>query len=606
MVHCAEDHPQHLALPRGCFEDLEELARSLQIELIVRDERCQGTTLDVSFGASLREEQKAAADALLARDTGVLAAPPAFGKTVIAAWLIAQRRVNTLVLVHRQQLQEQWIDRLSAFLGLRPGEIGRLGSGRDDLTGRVDVALIQSFARKKEVDERIRGYGHLIVDECHHVPAHSFERVARAATARFVTGLSATVARKDGHQPIIFMQCGAVRHRLNPRSHPPPRLVHRVLVRPTGFRDTDTGASGETAQFHRLSQALVRDERRNERICADVIDSAREGRSALLLTERIEHLDELTRRLASASVDVVGLHGGMRRKEVREALARARGAGSPAGRVIAATGSFIGEGFDEPRLDTLFLAFPISWRGTIAQYAGRLHRLIDGKREVLIYDYADLEIPMLSRMFDRRCRGYEAIGYRIELPASAVAGWPADVPLPVEPDWKKDYAATVRRLARDGCNGQLGNLFLDSVRVPDLDSEGAKRARSAMEAFLFHRLETLTDTAGRFRLNVDVGIPFDGWGRMEVDLLCADARVAVEVDGAQHLGDAGAYRRDRRKDALLQQNGYLVLRFLAEDVGKRLDEVLDRIIAALANRQERRGGPPEASAGAVYVYTNVE
>jgi superfamily II DNA or RNA helicase/very-short-patch-repair endonuclease len=587
ILHCAREYPEHLALPRGCLEDLQALARTLGIEMNVREERCAGAPLDVSFAGSLRFEQKAAAEALLAFDTGVLAAPPGFGKTVIAAWLIAQRRVNTLILVHRQQLQQQWIDRLAAFLARPPSAIGRLEGGRDALTGEIDVALIQSLARRGDADERIRGYGHLIVDECHHVPARSFEEVTRRATARYVTGLSATVTRKDGRHPIIFMQCGAVRHRASAEPARATRVEHRVIVRPTAFRDEES-RPGPGLEFHRLSQALVRDDERNGMICSDVMRALGEGRAPLVLTERTDHLEELGRRLTSDGVDVITLRGGMGRKAQRDAMDRIRRSGSGGARVIAATGSFIGEGFDEPRLDTLFLAFPISWRGTIAQYVGRLHRIREGKREMRVYDYADLEEPMLARMFDRRCRGYESIGYRIELPASAVPGWPVDIPLPVETAWKKDYAATVRRLARDGVAPDLASLFAQSVCTPDPEAEGTDRARSAMEAFLFRRLETLPETAGRFRLNTDIGIPFDGYGRMEVDLICTDARLAIEIDGGQHLGDASAYRRDRRKDALLQQNGYLVLRFLGEDVGKRLDEVLDRILAALANREAGR------------------
>jgi very-short-patch-repair endonuclease len=272
-------------------------------------------------------------------------------------------------------------------------------------------------------------------------------------------------------------------------------------------------------------------------------------------------------------------------KKQRQAAAK-RLAAIPAdeGRVILATGKYIGEGFDDSRLDTLFLTLPVSWRGTIAQYVGRLHRLYDGKREVQVYDYADLNVPMLARMFDRRCRGYEAVGYTIVLPASAIPGWPADVTLPADPLWKRDYAASVRRLVRDGVDTPLANLFVTAARPIPPEAEGAKRARSASEAFLYRRLETLPETRGRFRMNVDLPIAFDGWGRLEVDLLCADSRVAVEVDGAQHLADPVAYRRDRRKDQLLQENGYLVLRYLAEDLAKELDAVLDGILRSLSSR----------------------
>jgi very-short-patch-repair endonuclease len=245
-------------------------------------------------------------------------------------------------------------------------------------------------------------------------------------------------------------------------------------------------------------------------------------------------------------------------------------------------------------------SLPVSWRGTVAQYVGRLHRLHGGKREVRVYDYADLNVKMFANMFDRRCRGYESLGYTVLLPASALPGWPVEVPLPIEPEWKQNYAASVRRLIRDGVDAPLANLFVHASKQPFVagatkgcrdpapDAEGAARARSASEAFLYRRLETLAETTGQFRLNTELPIPFDNRGLMEVDFLCREARVVIELDGAQHLADADAYRRDRRKDALLQQHGYFVLRFLAEDAGKQLDHVLDAILAALAHRSPTR------------------
>jgi very-short-patch-repair endonuclease len=197
----------------------------------------------------------------------------------------------------------------------------------------------------------------------------------------------------------------------------------------------------------------------------------------------------------------------------------------------------------------------------------------------------------LARMFDRRCRGYEAIGYTILLPANAVPGWPADVVLPSDPVWKRDYSGSVRRLIRDGVDTPLPSLFVHAARAVPEDAEGAARARKASEAFLYRRLDTLRETNGRFRVNVTLPIPFDGFGTLEVDLLCAGARLAIELDGGQHLADPAAYRRDRRKDQLLQENGYFVLRFLAEDVGKELNVVLDAILRVLARRRQSAARP---------------
>jgi very-short-patch-repair endonuclease len=340
-------------------------------------------------------------------------------------------------------------------------------------------------------------------------------------------------------------------------------------------------------QFQDLCKELIADDERNRLICEDVLRAVREGRSPLVLTERKEHLDCLAEKLMPSVRHVVVLSGGLRPKEARAVAARLAAIPENEDRALLATGRYVGEGFDDARLDTLFLTLPVSWRGTIAQYVGRLHRLYDGKREVRVYDYADLNVLMLARMFDRRCRGYEAVGYTILLPGSAVPGWPAEVALPVDPQWKSEYAASVRRLVRDGVDAPLANLFVHVARKVTPNSEGIERARSATEAFLYRRLETLPETAGLFRLNASLPIPFDGWGQMEVDLLCADRRIAIELDGSQHLDNADAYRRDRRKDLLLQENGYFVLRFLAEDVGKHLDTVLDAILRTLSHRRGR-------------------
>jgi superfamily II DNA or RNA helicase/very-short-patch-repair endonuclease len=580
IIACADDLPAHIGLPRGCLDEALALFRELKIELRIIDRRVAGNPLDLQFTGTLRPEQQTAAAAMLAHDTGVLSATTAFGKTVLAAHLIAARGVNTLVLVHRQQLLEQWIERLSSFLGLPAKSIGRLGGGHKRLTGGIDVALIQSLVRKGVVDDRVADYGHLIVDECHHLSAHSFELVARRAKARFVLGLSATVARKDGHHPIIFMQCGPVRHRVDARQQADARpFSHHVIVRPTGLRAMADADPDRRVEYQNLCAEIIRSEPRNAMIRDDVTVALREGRSPLVLTERTEHVAALAEMIRPHAAHLITLQGGMGRKSLREALARLAAVPEGESRVVIATGKFIGEGFDDSRLDTLFLTMPVSWRGIIAQYAGRLHRLHDGKREVRIHDYADLDIPMLSRMFDKRCAGYEAVGYTVLLPASALPGWPAEVPLPIDPVWKKDYAASVRRLIRDGVDVPLADLFVGITRLPTDQA----RARSASEEFLFTRLQSISDTAGLFRLNAKLPIPFDGWSEMEVDLYCAELKLAIEIDGPQHLSDPVAYRSDRRKDGLLQESGCFVLRFLAEDLGRNLGAILDAVLRAVAH-----------------------
>lgn len=586
VIACARDHALHLGLPRGCLEELLRVLGDLKIKPILRDERLSGRSLSANFQGKLRPEQKIAAEAMRAHDIGVLAATTAFGKTVVAAWLIAERGVNTLVLVHRRQLQQQWIERLSMFLDLPAKAIGRIGGGRGKPTGLVDVAVIQSLVHKGVVDDVVGRYGQMIIDECHHLSARSFEEVARRSKARYVTGLSATVTRKDGHHPIVFMQCGPVRHCVDARAQAAARpFEHRVIIRPTPFKPLAAADPDIRIQFQDLYRGLIAAIDRNTLICSDVVEAVAMGRSPLILTERNEHLDCLAGQLGPLIRHLIILRGGMGLRAIKATAARVAAIPVEEDRVILATGRYIGEGFDDARLDTLFLTLPVSWHGTIAQYVGRLHRLNDRKKAVCVYDYADLNVPMLARMFDRRCRGYEAVGYKILLPASAVPGWPTEVPLPVDPAWKGDYAASVRRLVRDGVDGPLANLFVHVCRIPSPDAEGADRARSATEAFLFRRLETLPETVGRFALNVELPLAFDGWGRMEVDLFCAEARLAVELDGMQHFADAETYRRDRRKDAMLQEHGCIVLRFLTEDVGRRLDDVLDEILRVLARKR---------------------
>ncbi len=409
VIGCAEDLPQHVALPRGCLSELGTLLHEHSVTLELRDERTSGNEVGFVFRGALTTPQERAAKALVSHDTGILVAPPGAGKTVIATWLIAARGCSTLVLVHRRPLLDQWLTQLSMFLGLEPREIGRIGGGKWAPNGRLDVAMIQSLVRKGRVDDVVASYGQVVVDECHHLPATSFERVLGEAKARYVVGLTATPQRRDGHHPITAMQLGPVRFAIDPRSRTEARpFAQRLIVRETSFQ-MPSGYAAPTIQ--KLYAALAADEKRNALILDDVIRSLEEGRSPILLTERRDHLDSLASRLRKFARHLIVLQGGMKaneRKRVTELLAAI-----PEGeeRLVLATGRYIGEGFDDARLDTLFLALPVSWKGTLIQYAGRLHRPAPAKREVQIFDYVDRGVPMLERMFERRLRGYRAIGY---------------------------------------------------------------------------------------------------------------------------------------------------------------------------------------------------
>ena len=603
LVTCAEIEGEYLLLPRGCQDDLSELLGGLGIELQFRDERVAGTPLEIQFYGTLRPEQQRAAQALLKYETGVLSAGTAFGKTVVAAWMIAQRKVNTLVLVNRQQLQTQWVARLAAFLDLPEKSIGRLGAGHRKLTRGVDVALMQSLCRKGVVDDCVVDYGQVIVDECHTLAAPTFDHVMRHVRAKYVLGLSATPTRKDGHHPIIFMQCGSVRHRVDARQQAHSESFARVvLVRPTGF-EAPVGIEADESgvPFQTLCDTLAVDPRRNARLVRDVLAALAAGRSPVVLTERRAHLDALEQAFTGRVKHLIVLRGGLGKRQLGSIQESLLAIPDDEERLLLATGRYLGEGFDDARLDTLFLAMPISWRGRVAQYAGRLHRRHDGKHEVRIHDYADLKVPMLARMFDRRCQGYRAIGYGIVLPLGAVEGWPAEVDLPVEPEWQETYAASVRRLCRDGVDVPLANLFVHAAaQVIETSGQQNVVSRSATEAFLYRRLETLEETRGVFALNQALPIPFAGGGSMEVDLSSPDLHLAIEIDGPQHLASADAYRRDRYKDRLLQEQGYLVIRFLAQDVCQRLGEVLDVILRAVVRRRERQecwepAGSPEGA-----------
>lgn len=347
VIACAEDLPHHIGLPRGCLDDIRKTLTDLGVRLALRDKRCDGSRVEVKFQGELRPEQRTAAAAMLRHDIGVLAATTAFGKTIVAAWLIAQRRVNTLVLVHRRQLLDQWIERLSTFLDVPPKSIGKVGGGRNRPTGQIDVAIIQSLVRKGVVDDRVAEYGHVIVDECHHLSAHSFEQVVRRSKARFVVGLSATVARKDGHHPIIFMQCGPVRHQVNARVQAASRpFGHFVLVQPTSFQPARSPEPDKRVEFQTLYQELIKDQARTRRICEDVVEAVRTGRSPLILTERNDHLDRFEQELATRVDHVVVLRAGMGKKQRHAVNERLAAIPRHEGRIILATGRYVGEGFE--------------------------------------------------------------------------------------------------------------------------------------------------------------------------------------------------------------------------------------------------------------------
>jgi superfamily II DNA or RNA helicase len=412
IISCAEEFPRHLAFPRGCMDDLRTFLDSHEILVDIQDERYEGNAIEAQFVGQLSAEQEKVAAKIADSDDGVLSAPTGFGKTVLGAWLIGRRRTNTLVLVHRTALMEQWRQQLATFLGLELKDIGVIGGGPKRVTGIIDIGMMQSLQRKGEVKDLVGDYGQVIVDECHHVSAFTFERIMREVKAKYVFGLTATPIRKDGHHPIIFMQCGPIRERIHPRRATAERpFEHNVLLRPTTF---SLEPSGEELTVQEVYGALVTDTARNAQIVHDVTASMADCRCPLILTERVQHLTILSDALGKELKHVIVLRGGMGKKQRRIAMATLAAIPDDEPRVILATGRYLGEGFDDARLDTLFLAMPISWKGTLQQYVGRLHRLHHDKTEVRVYDYVDPRIPMLMRMLDKRLRGYRALGYSID------------------------------------------------------------------------------------------------------------------------------------------------------------------------------------------------
>lgn len=421
VIGCAENFPNHIALPRGCLDAIQDLLRANGIRCNFRDERLEGEVLDVAFTGTLRLDQEVAVAAMLKHDAGVFCAPTAFGKTVTAAAMIARRGVNTLVLVHRNELLHQWKERLQSFLDVGKDVVGTIGAGKAKPTGRIDIAVMQSLSRQGKVNPLVENYGHIIVDECHHVGAVSFDAILKRAKAKYVLGLTATPIRRDGQQPIIFMQCGPIRHTAaKPASAPHDLEVvpHSLHKRIDLFRE---------AGIQEVFRHIANDQERTAAIATEIQNAFNKGRKVLVLTERTEHLDAILVALSDKVPPPFVLHGRMSKKQ-RAALIRELESLSPdAPRILLATGKLVGEGFDHPPLDTLVLAMPVSWKGTLQQYAGRLHREHATKTDVRIVDFVDTGHPALLRMWEKRQRGYKAMGYRMgEISTLSGQLWPID------------------------------------------------------------------------------------------------------------------------------------------------------------------------------------
>ena len=410
VICCAEIADGYLSLPRGCLDDMKVLLEEYSVRMNVEDKRVIGKKVDFIFDGTLNEEQEEALEGIFESDVGVFVAPPGTGKTVLAIAAIARRKTNALILTHRKPLMDQWRLQIASFLGIDKKEIGQIGGGKNKSNGIIDIAMVQSMDLTDGVDDRIADYGFVIVDECHHVGAVSFEKVLSQVKAKYVLGLTATPYRRDGHQPIIHMQCGPISHRIKQKDFSAHISASWIFPRVTDFEH----AWNDDIKIQDVSSRMIEDIERNELIVRDVIGSLEEGRFPLILTERREHLEILAKLLESKVEVLFQLHGGIRQKSRREAFEKIKECPEDCRKVILATGSYIGEGFDAPRLDTLFLTMPSSFKGKIVQYAGRLHRYHKDKTDIRIYDYVDKKVSVLERMFQRRLKTYKMLGYEVK------------------------------------------------------------------------------------------------------------------------------------------------------------------------------------------------
>jgi len=408
-------------LPRGVLDRSLALLELAGATVVVQDARDIGKRVPWKFQGALREGQEEAVRKILAEDQGVLCAPPGAGKTVMGCALIARARTSALVLVHRTVLVDQWRETAMQFLGLKRKEIGIWRGQTHRLTRRFDIAMLPSLARVEDLASVLAGYGMVIIDECHHVPAASFEAVLKACPSRRVYGLTATPKRKDRLEKLLFAQCGPIRHTLLDALTDEVRTVK--VRRTTVSLPADVG---QRPSIHIVWEALVQDQGRIAVIVSDLLSCVASGRSPLVLADRKVYLDRLQQAF-SAQASHVNCHrleaqlGKKARSEILRQIDAHYTAGTPF--VLFATASLIGEGFDLPRLDTLVLAMPLSWKGRLVQYAGRLHRIHDAKGTPLIYDYVDGNHALTNAMFRRRLAGYRELNYTIEMPPGDAPAW---------------------------------------------------------------------------------------------------------------------------------------------------------------------------------------
>ena len=425
IIYCGEDIDNYIAIPRGCIEDLKNLLDGADIDYTITDERNEGKEIHVEFKGQLFDEQQKAVEVMLKYDYGILSAATAFGKTVVGAYLVAERKVNTLILVHNKEIMNNWTEDFEKFLNIdeplpdyktktgriktRKSIIGKMYGGHNSVTGIIDVVMISSLGKPGEINSLVKNYGMVIMDECHHGGAHIAENVLKEVNAKYIYGMTATPKRNDGHEQRVYMQLGNIRYRFTAKDKALLQQI-RHYVFP---RFTRLAGVGKEWNINEAYKAVISSESRNKMIINDALDCVNIGRTPIIITRFKEHTELLNKMLEGKADNILILTGGKSNRERTALREKIKSVPENESLVIVATGQYIGEGFNYPRLDTMLLATPIAWAGSVEQYAGRLHRDYAGKSEVIIYDYVDCYVRVLEKMYHKRLRAYKNIGYEI-------------------------------------------------------------------------------------------------------------------------------------------------------------------------------------------------
>ena len=411
VIDCSKEDDKYLKLPRGTFEYLVSLCETNDVRIETVDKRFKGNKIEINFKGQLREEQQLALNEMLKYDNGILCAPTAFGKTVIGCKLIEERKVNTLILVNKLQLLTQWKERIKEFLDVE--EVGEISGKKKNITNVIDVASIKSVWNNGDVSDITKNYGMIIIDECHHTAAYTFEQAINTGNSKYIYGISATPERENGHTPIIKMQCGDIRYKVDAlKFNKELNIPMKVMVKHSHLSFVDSKI--DNYELNEINDFIAKDILRSEKIIRDINNEYNNGKNILVLTERLEHLEYIYEKLNKSTNNVFKYHGGIGKKILKnyDDLTNKLNENNE-NKIIVATGSYMGEGFDDSKLDVLFLTMPISGETRVTQYAGRLHRKNENKKEILIYDYVDDNFPKTRNMFLKRKKTYEKMGYEI-------------------------------------------------------------------------------------------------------------------------------------------------------------------------------------------------